>query len=255
MIGALRWITWIDVGLYVISPVHSLKMSNYKPLRYGIESLLVNEFEPLNATCSTLIPRGPGYDNVELAHQVCTTVGSVPGESSVSGIMYLQETFDFSNHHLWRVRFSIIPLERVSSLCQNLGILIGFCAFFTISLLVATELKTSSAFEPAVVLYKRQPPKSSKIKKNAMTRRDNHKLHHPEDVINISANEESRSELMPNRKVEAGDVFTFQNISYTVSAADGSQKRLLRNVSGVVRPGNMVALMGESGAGKVSICL
>ena len=53
-------------------------------------------------------------------------------------------------------------------------------------------------------------------------------------------------------------VFSFRNISYTIPLEDPKQKRsideaerkLLDNVSGFVRPGEMMALMGPSGAGK-----
>ncbi|KAF8231520.1 hypothetical protein L208DRAFT_1398717 [Tricholoma matsutake] len=65
MIGALRWLTYIN------------------PIRYGFEVLLTNEFRTLRGVCSSLVPQGPGYEAVQLANQVCTTVGSLPGQSFV----------------------------------------------------------------------------------------------------------------------------------------------------------------------------
>lgn len=47
------------------------------------------------------------------------------------------------------------------------------------------------------------------------------------------------------------DVFSWQHLEYTVPLADGTQRRLLDDVSGFVAPGKLTALMGESGAGKV----
>ena len=64
---------------------------------------MVNEFYTINGTCTTLVPSGPGYENVTLANQVCITVGSQPGSATVSGDAYYQ-SFGYSYSHLWRVR-------------------------------------------------------------------------------------------------------------------------------------------------------
>lgn len=48
------------------------------------------------------------------------------------------------------------------------------------------------------------------------------------------------------------DVFSWQNMEYTVTLSHGEQRRLLDDISGYVVPGKLTALMGESGAGKVS---
>ncbi|KAG2063871.1 ABC-2 type transporter, partial [Suillus decipiens] len=53
ILGALRWITYLN------------------PLGFSFESLMMNEFHTLSGTCSTLVPQGPGYENVLLANQVC----------------------------------------------------------------------------------------------------------------------------------------------------------------------------------------
>lgn len=74
-----------------------------QPIRYGYEALLVNEFHTINAECSVLVPAGAGYENVALANQACTTVGSTPGSSTVMGITYAALSFGYSYSHLWRV--------------------------------------------------------------------------------------------------------------------------------------------------------
>jgi ABC-type multidrug transport system fused ATPase/permease subunit len=49
---------------------------------------------------------------------------------------------------------------------------------------------------------------------------------------------------------------TFENICYDIKASQGSQQlRLLKNVNGMFKAGRMCALMGSSGAGKVSLVL
>jgi len=48
------------------------------------------------------------------------------------------------------------------------------------------------------------------------------------------------------------DVFTWRHLQYDVRIGKGETRRLLADVSGYVAPGKLTALMGESGAGKVS---
>ncbi|KAG1223416.1 hypothetical protein G6F68_020347 [Rhizopus microsporus] len=53
-------------------------------------------------------------------------------------------------------------------------------------------------------------------------------------------------------QVSTGTTFSWQNINYTVPVK-GGQLQLLNNVSGLVRPGHLTALMGSSGAGKTTL--
>jgi ATP-binding cassette, subfamily G (WHITE), member 2, SNQ2 len=76
-------------------------------MRYGFEGVMANEFRTLNGACSSLVPQGPGYENVSLANQVCTTVGSQPGQEFVNGNTFLQVSFGYSFSHVWRVRCSV----------------------------------------------------------------------------------------------------------------------------------------------------
>ena len=77
-------------------------------MRYGFEAVLTNEFHTLDGTCSSLVPSGPGYENISLMNQVCTTVGSVPGQNTVNGNTFVGISYDYDYSHLWRVSaFSI----------------------------------------------------------------------------------------------------------------------------------------------------
>jgi ATP-binding cassette subfamily G (WHITE) protein 2 (SNQ2) len=72
---------------------------------------MINEFRTLDGACTDLVPQGPGYENVGLSNQVCTTVGSQPGQAFVNGNLHLQLTFGYSSSNLWRVSFL--------NLCRN----------------------------------------------------------------------------------------------------------------------------------------
>jgi hypothetical protein len=56
---------------------------------------MVNEFHTLRGSCSNLVPQGPGYENVSLDNQVCTTVGSVPGQPYVEGERFVELSYEF----------------------------------------------------------------------------------------------------------------------------------------------------------------
>lgn len=48
------------------------------------------------------------------------------------------------------------------------------------------------------------------------------------------------------------DIMSWVHLTYHVSVGGGERRRLLNDVTGWVVPGKLTALMGESGAGKVS---
>lgn len=59
-------------------------------------------------------------------------------------------------------------------------------------------------------------------------------------------------ESVPPPYDSRGDMFSWYQLNYSVPVAEG-ERVLLNNVMGYVAPGKLTALMGESGAGKVSI--
>jgi ATP-binding cassette subfamily G (WHITE) protein 2 (SNQ2) len=64
---------------------------------------MTNEFRTLQGLCPTLIPQGPGYENITIANQVCTAVGSQPGNALVDGRRFLKLSYGFDWSNTWMV--------------------------------------------------------------------------------------------------------------------------------------------------------
>lgn len=47
------------------------------------------------------------------------------------------------------------------------------------------------------------------------------------------------------------DIFSWNNINYTIPVSGSQNRKLLKDIAGYVAPGKLTALMGETGAGKV----
>ncbi|KAG0700795.1 ABC-2 type transporter-domain-containing protein [Suillus ampliporus] len=212
--GGLRWITYLN------------------PLRYGFEAVLTNEFHTLNGTCTTLVPQGPGYENISLANQVCTTVGSLPGMTTVDGNTFVNLSYGYSYSDLWK----------------NFGIICTFGVGFFAILLIATEYNTSSAFDTAMTLFKQGTRATEAID----TTEDEEKSSRPASLDGVARFTGATAANHLLEKPETNDIFTWQHIQYVVPVS-GGERRLLDDVSGYVAPGKLTALMGESGAGKTTL--
>ncbi|EJD01720.1 uncharacterized protein FOMMEDRAFT_111764 [Fomitiporia mediterranea MF3/22] len=218
MIGALKWITYIN------------------PLRYGFEAILTNEFSTLDGTCASLVPSGAGYENVNLVNQVCTTVGSIPGQATVDGNRFAQISYGYSRSKLW----------------MDFGIEVAFFAGFFALLLFFTEFNTASASDTAATLFKRGSNVSHIVESSATSLDEEKGTVKPEDPVK---REESPEEVEKALEAtpEMTDIFSWQNLRYTVPIGKGETRLLLDDVSGYVVPGKLTALMGESGAGKTTL--
>ncbi|CCM04556.1 uncharacterized protein FIBRA_06737 [Fibroporia radiculosa] len=229
MIGGLKWLSYLNACCSPRLPL----------------ALMLNEFHTINGMCSSLVPQGPGYENVSLANQVCTTIGSVPGEAYVSGSTFLKLSFGYEYHNLWK----------------NFGIVCTFCLGFLAIYLVTTEVNSAAAFETSVMLFKR----GSNVTVEA-TPSDEEKAgdrSHSMSAPSLGAASDDASPDLPSEKNEkheiadivptTTDIFSWQHIYYTVPISGGDSRQLLDDVSGFVAPGKLTALMGESGAGKTTL--
>ncbi|KAF2267150.1 hypothetical protein CC78DRAFT_512384 [Lojkania enalia] len=202
-------------------------ISYINPIYYTVESLMAVEFHGRKAACQTLIPSGPGFENVSVANQVCPVVGAKPGSPFVLGDDYIGIALDYHYSHVWR----------------NLGISILFFGAFTAMYAAASELKKLSGSSSSYTIFR----KSSRWGKGDSQ----------EDVESGPSGSKTIIEASP----AVGATFDLErhentlcwkNINYDIDAK-GTKLRLLSNIQGYVEPGKLTALMGASGAGKTTL--
>jgi len=134
---------------------------------------------------------------------------------------------------------------------QNFGVVCAFGVLFCSSLFVFTEVNTKTTGYSTVVLYKR----GTEIDDAARTTdEENISEKKDSDESPVTKVSPSASTLMASH-IRTDDIFSFSHVTYTIPVSGHETKRLLDDVSGYVAPGKLTALMGESGAGKVSISL
>ncbi|KAJ2907616.1 ATP-binding cassette transporter snq2, partial [Coemansia aciculifera] len=206
MHGYFKWIYWIN------------------PLAYGFKALMSNEFRNLEMQCTglNLIPSGPQF--TDIANQVCTLQGAVPGQSFVRGRDYLAVGYEFYIGDQWKDFVAVL----------------AFWALFVAAIAAAMEWVEFGNTGYTINVYKRRKPHV-----NAVTE------------VDLPATKEggisSATIAAPtDAQIASGTTFTWSDISYTVPVK-GGERQLLTGVSGFIKPGTMTALMGSSGAGKTTL--
>lgn len=197
----LSWIRWIN------------------PIYYTFEALIANEFHGKSYKCGSIIPSYATGDNF-----ICSTVGAIAGQDTVSGDAFIEQNYYYHYSHLWR----------------NFGILIAFMVFFNALYLTATEFISSD-----------------KSKAEALVFRPGHAPKHLQSQdAEGGAPDSTKLEVQATndtiRLPQQSDVFTWSSLNYDIPVKEGT-RRLLDDVNGWVKPGTLTALMGVSGAGKTTL--
>ncbi|GKU06341.1 abc transporter cdr4 [Fusarium langsethiae] len=210
MLGWSRWMNYIN------------------PLAYAFEALMANEFHNRQYGCATMVPQGPGYEDLPANSTICSVVGAIPGSSMVDGDRYINLSYRYYNAHKWR----------------NIGILLGFLAAFLVFYIFAAEHAKPPRSKGEVLVFRkgRMPPS---FDKKASTDVEAQAADRP--VVAEKGTTNANSGL-----AAGASVFHWEDLCYDIQIK-GKDRRLLDHVDGWVRPGLSTALMGVSGAGKTTL--
>lgn len=170
------------------------------------------------------VPFGPGYQDDQ--YRGCTLTGSAPGDSSIDGSTYIETQYLASTGIVWR----------------NAGIIIAWWVFWTIFAAIGYEVNVATGSGSKILFDRRSRQKQLA----RMEDLENGAAEKAGEISNASSDTEGEDLHI------AETVFTFKDISYFVHH-EGKEKQLLQKVSGFVKPGQLVALMGSSGAGKTTL--
>lgn len=196
-------------------------ISYIDPASYCLQALLATEMGNLDIACVApqYVPFGPSY--TDDSFKSCTVAGSLPGADTINGETYVNTQYNASIGTIWR----------------NFGIIVAFWLFWAFMTAVGFELNLSTDTGSRILFDRR-----SRQKEIARTQ-------DPEKAVSSYSSGSSGHE----GTVSVGEtIFTFENIDYFVHH-QGKEKQLLQSVSGYVLPGQLVALMGSSGAGKTTL--
>ena len=210
-----------------------LKWFSYiNPVYYGFESIVINEFSGRNFACTQYIPAGSAYANVGPDQKACVAVGSEPGANFASGDAYMLKTWGFKPQHLWR----------------NLGIMFVLMAFYAVVYVISSEIISLQPSRGEILLFPKK--KMAKYQTSQDEEFQPPKLTPNQGIDQMG----EKSEVYDAGHMIDSDAATFvwKNLSYSLKEGK-TQKQILDDVEGWVKPRTMTALMGASGAGKTTL--
>ncbi|KAK8085188.1 ABC multidrug transporter [Apiospora hydei] len=214
MVGWLKWFPYVN------------------PISYTYESLMINEFRNRNYPCTTVVPDGPSYGEVELRNKICPVVGAVAGQTYVSGDVYIGEKYTYVASHLWR----------------NLGIIFAMTAIVCALHLLAAEFIPAERSKGDVLRFQRS--RRRKVVRDDVEGKGT--VGFAQDVSKQSSADAVKGSAGAQAILKQSSVFHWRHLSYDVKIPHGT-KRILDDLDGWVKPGTLTALMGVTGSGKTTL--
>lgn len=186
------------------------------PAVYAYNAIMANELAERKINCiePQLVPFGSTYDQDQ--YRGCSVIGSSNG-TVIDGETFVSARYWASKKWIW----------------INFGILVGFWAFFTLMTAIGFEINFHRDSNQKILFDHR-----AQIKAKAKFK----------DIERADA---SRDPWQATTSTQ-GQVLTFKNLNYFVKH-ERSELQLLHGVSGFVKQGQLVAIMGTSGAGKTTL--
>ncbi|KAL6405431.1 ABC multidrug transporter [Ilyonectria robusta] len=220
--GALSTVLLVYIG-YMIPlkniPVWFRWMAWINPAVYAYNAIMANEMSGQTYECvkPQYLPFGSTYDH-DSPYRGCSVTGS-GNSSAVQGEVFIDKTYWAGKRYMW----------------MNFGILLAFWIAFAIMTAIGFEVKLHRDSGSEILFDRKQ-----QLKRIAS-------LQDPERAITSNPMSETSTKASPQQVT-----FTFSDIDYFVHH-QGQERHLLRGVSGFVKPGQLLALMGSSGAGKTTL--
>jgi ATP-binding cassette, subfamily G (WHITE), member 2, SNQ2 len=201
------------------------------PLAYAFEAVMANQFEGQDWRCdpSQIVPSGPSYNNS--LFQSCAIAGATSGSTIVSGGAYISQAYGFSRAHIWR----------------NFGIMFIFIIAYIILGMIGSEYMTFGGSGAATLQFtKTKRTKNVALEMNKVD--DLEMQRRASTTLKIQEEYEKKDISLTTSDA----IFTWSDLSYEIPYGNGSRK-LLNNLWGWCKPGELTALMGASGAGKTTL--
>ncbi|KAH8172967.1 ABC-2 type transporter domain-containing protein [Sarocladium implicatum] len=211
MLGWARWIAYVN------------------PINYGFEALLINEFHDRDFPCVNYVPSGTDYHNAGQDNHVCSTVGSVPGQSFVNGDEYLESAYGYHAANKWR----------------NIGIIFAYMFLLGAIYLVASDFITEKKSKGEILAFPRGHKALDKKDSSGDIEATSSDEHH-----NIAQGTDTPYDLSMIQRQTA--IFTWKDVCFDIRVGK-EERRILDHVDGWVKPGTLTAMMGVSGAGKTTL--
>ena len=158
------------------------------------------------------MPNGPGYGDI--SHQTCTVPGAIPGTDIIPGDQYVLKSYDYNVKDLWR----------------NFGLILVILGAFLFLNMFLSETLMWGAGGKTVTYFAKESKEAKELNNRLGEKRNRRKL---------KQKEEKGSDL----KVDSKSILTWENLCYDVPGPSGGQLRLLKDIFGFVRPGQLTALM------------